>query len=184
MAHDFNAKYTLFEQTRKNTRPFALALYGNMGIDGREEENLGANNEFTQRLSYFGQILMSRKFGYRVTVQLGGSFSHFNMTDTARFDYDRIGIHFAGRVKVTPTGNIVFNYDQPLDVLRLSGTSEYELNPNVTVGYEMVTSTHAFHVYMGYTNHLLPQYAMVRETKDFEFEQFNIGFTITRLWAL
>ncbi|HKK59062.1 MAG TPA: DUF5777 family beta-barrel protein [Salinivirga sp.] len=183
MTHDFNAKWTVFEQTRDNSRPLGLALYGNMGIDGREKENLGAQNAFPQRLSYFGQLIMSRKFGYRVSVQLGASFSHFNMTDTSRFDYDRVGIHFNGRVRVAPTGNIVFNYDQPLDFLRLSGTEEYELNPNITIGYEIVTSTHAFHLYMGYTNHLLPQYAMVRETKEFELEQFNFGFTITRLWS-
>lgn len=183
MASDFNAKWTLFEQTRDNSRPVALALFGNMSIDGREEESLGANSGFTQRLSYFSQLIVSRKFGYRVSVQLGASFSHFNMTDTSRFDYDRVGLHFNGRVRVAPTGNIVFNYDQPMDFLRLSGTEEYELNPNITIGYEIVTSTHAFHLYMGYTNHLLPQYAMVRETKDFEFEQFNFGFTITRLWS-
>ncbi|ALO15061.1 hypothetical protein L21SP5_01411 [Salinivirga cyanobacteriivorans] len=183
MTHDFNAKWTVFEQTRDNSRPLGLALYRNMGIDGREKENLGAQNAFPQRLSYFGQLIMSRKFGYRVSVQLGASFSHFNMTDTSRFDYDRVGIHFNGRVRVAPTGNIVFNYDQPLDFLRLSGTEEYELNPNITIGYEIVTSTHAFHLYMGYTNHLLPQYAMVRETKEFELEQFNFGFTITRLWS-
>ncbi len=183
MNHGFHAKYTVFEQTRKNTKPIALALYGNMGIDGREKENLGANNGFIQRLSYFGQVIMSRKFGYRLSLQLGASFSHFNMTDTSRYDYDRIGIHLNGRVRVAPTGSIVFNYDQPLNVLRLSGTEDIDIYPNITLGYEIVTSTHAFHIYGGYTNHLSPQYIMVRENKDFELKYFNLGFTITRLWS-
>jgi hypothetical protein len=71
-----------------------------------------------------------------------------------------------------------------LDVLRLTGHEDIELNPNLSIGYEFITSTHDFQVYMGYTNHLLPQHAMVKETKDFEFKMFNIGFLITRLWAL
>jgi hypothetical protein len=79
MTHDFNAKWTIFEQTRKNTKPFALALFGNVGINGQEKEQLGMNNAFEQRLSMFGQLIVSRKFGYRTTLQLAGSYSHINL---------------------------------------------------------------------------------------------------------
>jgi len=182
MTHDFNVKYTVFEQTQNNSKPFALAVYGNLGINGLEEEQLGANNDFSQRLSMFGQLLMSRKFIDKITVQLGASYSHFNMVDIAKYDYDRVALHFSGRYKLAGTGAIIVNYDQPLDVLRLTGHEDFDLNPNISVGYEFFTGTHDFQIYMGYTNHLLQQHAMVKETKDFEFEMFNFGFLITRLW--
>jgi hypothetical protein len=34
MTHDFSAKWTVFEQTQSNSRPVALAFYGNLGING------------------------------------------------------------------------------------------------------------------------------------------------------
>jgi hypothetical protein len=182
MTHDFSAKWTVFEQTQNNSRPVALALFGNLGINGLEKEQLGANNAFQQRLSMFGQVLVSRKLGENITLQLGGSYSHFNMVDIEKFDYDRFAVHFSGRYKLAGTGAIVFNYDQPLDALRLTRDEQVDLNPNISVGYEFFTGTHDFQIYMGYTNHLLQQHAMVKETKDFEFEMFNFGFLITRLW--
>jgi hypothetical protein len=184
MTHDFNLKYVVFEQTQSNSKPFALAVYGNLGINGLEKEQLGANNAFPQRLSMFGQLLMSRKFGDYLTIQLGGSYSHFNMVDVDKYDYDRVAIHFSGRYKLAGTGAIVVNYDQPLDALRLTRDEQVDLNPNISFGYEFFTGTHDFQIYMGYTNHLLQQHAMVKENKEFEFEMFNIGFLITRLWAL
>ena len=132
----------------------------------------------------FGQLLMSRKIGDYLTLQLGGSYSHFNMVDINAFDYDRFAIHFSGRYKLAGTGAIIINYDQPLEALRLTRDEQVDLNPNISVGYEFFTGTHDFQIYMGYTNHLLQQHAMVKETKDFEFEMFNFGFLITRLWAL
>jgi hypothetical protein len=182
MTHDFNLKYTVFEQTQSNSKPFALAVYGNLGINGMEKEQLGVNSEFPRRLSMFGQLLMSRKFGESLTLQLGGSYSHFNMVDIAKYDYDRIAVHFSGRFKLAGTGAIIINYDQPLDLLRLSGHEDFDLNPNISVGYEFFTGTHDFQIFMGYTNHLLQQHAMIKEGKDFEFEMFNFGFLITRLW--
>ena len=144
MTHDFNVKYTVFEQTQNNSKPFALAVYGNLGINGLEEEQLGANNDFSQRLSMFGQLLMSRKFIDKITVQLGASYSHFNMVDIAKYDYDRVALHFSGRYKLAGTGAIIVNYDQPLDVLRLTGHEDFDLNPNISVGYEFFTGTHDF----------------------------------------
>ncbi|MDZ7743031.1 MAG: DUF5777 family beta-barrel protein [Bacteroidota bacterium] len=35
---DFRVKYVVFEQTRQNTIPVGIALYGNMAIDGREKK--------------------------------------------------------------------------------------------------------------------------------------------------
>ncbi|HAZ03343.1 MAG TPA: hypothetical protein DCY97_14410 [Marinilabiliales bacterium] len=181
MVHDFSAIWTFFEQTRKNTIPLSMAVYANMGISGVEDDLYGDNYEFTNRFSYFSQLIVSRKFTDRITLQAGTSFTHFNQADTSDFDFDRIGLHLNGRIKVTEQGSVVFNFDQPLKALQLTKHEDISLKPNVAIGYEIATVSHAFQIYMGYSKEILPQYYMMRERKDFEFEQFNIGFTITRL---
>lgn len=186
LTHDFNLKWTILEQTRNNTIPVAVAVYGNVGLSGDPDEAFGANYSFMGRFSFYGQAMVGRKFGDRVTLQLGGSFSHINMVDTATMDYDRIGIHFNGRIKVAATGSIIFNYDQPLETLRLTGPTNKDINnsPNISFGYEISTSTHAFQIFCGYTKEILPQHVMLKNQGEFTFEQFRLGFIITRLWSL
>ncbi len=183
MTHDFNVKYTILEQTRKNTIPVAVGFYGNMGISQKPKDAFGAEYVFTDRMSYFGQLIIGRKFGDRATLQTGVSYSHFNQAKIATQDYSRIGVHLNGRVKITETGSFIFNYDQPLKALQLTRDPQVKLNPNIAIGWEIATATHAFQIYASYSQEILPQYYMARETKEeFEFEQFNIGFTITRMW--
>lgn len=182
MVHDFNVKYTIFEQTRKNTMPIALGVYGNMGISQLPEENFGTEYKFSNRLSYFGQIIIGRKFNDRITVQTGASFSHFNQVDTALYNYDRIGIHFNGRVKVTETGSFLFTYDQPLKALALTPHKDKEVMPNISFGWEIATVSHQFQLFMGYSEEILPQFYMQRAADDMEFGMFRIGFTMTRMW--
>lgn len=185
LTHDFNAKWTILEQTRKNTIPVALAVYGNMGLSGDPDEAYGMNYTFTSRLSYFGQIIIGRKFTNWLTLQAGGSFSHFNMVDTSTYDFDRITIHLNGRIKISPQGSIIFNYDQPLEALRLTPTKNNNINnsPNLALGFEIATSTHAFQIFCGYSQEILPQHIYMRNQNDFAFEQFRLGFVITRLWS-
>ncbi len=181
MVHDFSAKWTFLEQTRKNSIPLSVSFYGNLGIGGLDKDSYGYEYEFLNRLSWFGQLNASRKFSDRITLQVGASFSHFNQADTSKYDYDRIGLHLIGRFKVTEQGSVIFNYDQPLKALQLSNHEDVTLNPNVALGYEIATVSHDFQFYLGYSKQLMPQYVMVRENKEFEFEQFCFGFVITRL---
>lgn len=182
LTHDFNVKWTILEQTRKNTIPVAVGLYGNIGLSQKDKEDFGAEYVFTDRMSYFGQIIVGRKFTDWASVQVGASFTHFNHANRDSYDFDRIGLHANGRFKITGTGSIVFNYDQPLKALQLSRDVQPDINPNVSLGWDISTATHSFQIYLGYSKEILPQYYMMREGKEFQFDQFCVGFTITRMW--
>ncbi len=183
LTHDLNVKYTIFEQTRKNTMPVALGVYGNIGLSGNPDADYGSEYKFGDRLSYFGEVMVGRKFNDRMTFQVAASFSHFNFANRANFDFDRIGLHALGRIKVTGMGSLIFNYDQPLKTFQLSEHSGTDLEPNVSIGWEIATVTHSFQIYLGRSKEILPQFMMVHETKSgFEIKQFNIGFVITHMW--
>jgi hypothetical protein len=204
MTTDLNAKWKILEQTAKNTMPVSVALYGVVGIDGREKEvfadsvsaesPVGEVNEFgfSDRLSYFSQLIVGRKFNDWLSLQAGVSFSHYNLTryqaPGRSYDHDKIGAHFNGRIKVTPQGSIVFSYDAPL---KIKGISEQDgwnntyphPEPTLAFGYEVSTGTHAFQIYMANTISLLPQENMMWNTNTMDEKGFAIGFVITRLWA-
>jgi len=188
MTTDFNAKWTILEQTRNNTTPVALAVYGNIAIDGRDKDQFHpldeshSEYEFSNRLSSFAQVIVGRKFSDAISLQTGVSFSHYNLIDQGNY-HDKVGLHLNGRIKVSPQGSIIFNFDAPLDLDYLDTAENYNNpEPNLSFGYEISTSTHAFQIYMGNSKGLIQQDIMVNNSSKIDIDNFMIGFTITRLW--
>lgn len=180
--NDFNVKYTILEQTRKNTVPIALTLYGVAGINGEDKEVFGEEYTFNGRMSYFAQVIVGRKFNDWLSLQAGASFSHYNMVNREKSDFDKVGVHVNGRAKFSPQMSFIFNYDQPLNALVLSNKDGKNASANIAAGVEIATSTHAFQIYAGQFSGILPQDIMINNYSDFGMKNFAIGFTITRLW--
>lgn len=181
---DVQVKYNILNQTRSGRIPVALTFYGNIGIDGQNEKFYGAEYKFTNRFTYFGQFIVARKFTEALSVQVSPSFLHYNMVDSL-IDHDQFGVSAAARYKLTPTMSIIANYDQPL---HLKGISEYreftnKSKPNFGMGIEISTSTHAFQIFVGSSERLLPQDIIHYNQNNFWDGQFLIGFNITRLWT-
>lgn len=196
MATDLNAKWVILKQTRKNTIPVAVALFGNVAIDGRNVSAFESGKvrvaysgptvsfKFPDRLSYFSQLIVGRKFTDWLSVQAGASFTHYNSVGVL-YDHDKIGAHFNGRIKVSPQGSIIFNYDAPLKIKGISEQREWTNppKPNIAFGYEVSTGSHVFQIFMGSSSSLLPQENIMWNQNDFNSSQLSIGFNITRLWG-
>ena len=197
MMTDFNAKWTIMQQTKKNTYPVSITLYGNFAIDGRNisefesqtvqvAHQLGSVNAFddSDRLSYFSELIISRKFTKWLSVQAGASLTHYNSVGYV-YDHDKVGLHFSGRIKVTPQGSIVFNYDHPLEIKNISEQRVFTNppKPNLAFGYEVSTGNHSFQIYMASTTAVLPQENIMWNQNDYKNNGFVLGFVITRLWG-
>jgi len=194
MVSDFNAKVNLLEQKTESS-PISLTLYGNIAIDGRPQSswdtlyyNYGNPDEFydykfSNRLSYFSQVTIGSKLNERISVQGGISFSHYN-TVLAGMDHDMIGAHLGGRLKVSPQGSIIFNADIPVRVKDISEGQDTNLSQaNFAFGYEVSTGSHAFQIFAGTSNSLLPQDMMMNNLNKIKGKNFSLGFVITRLWS-
>jgi hypothetical protein len=184
MYSDFNVKYTILEQTRRNTIPVAVGIYANAVIDGRNDAAFGNNYSFNNRLSYFTQLIIGRRFNDFVSVQATAGFTHFNHTAPG-IDHDKISVGFNGRVNISPQSSIMFQYDAPLLIKEITEHREFTnpAKPNIGLGWEIRTSTHAFHIYMSSTDGMIPQYNAMYNTNDFTKGDIMIGFTIMRMWS-
>ncbi len=184
MYSDFSVKYTILEQTRRNTTPVAVALFGNMAIDGRNEKVYGKNYSFANRFSYFSQLIVGRRFNDWLSVQCNASFTHYNATDSL-IDHDKIAVGINGRIKFSPQSSILFQYDHPLKIKDISEHREFTKpsKPNLGVGWEIRTSTHAFHIYVSSADGLVPQHNAMYNQNDFTKGDMMFGFSITRLWS-
>jgi hypothetical protein len=195
MYSDFNAKWTVLQQ-KTSGMPISLSLFGSMAIDGRNADLISTGQvvdtkgdaaptdiDINDRFSYFSEVMVSKKFGDWLALQAGASFTHYNMVPWD-YNHDVVGIHFAGRIKFSPQGSIIFNWDQPLKIDAISEHTEWDTNANenVCIGVEFFTFTHAFQIYLGTANGIIPQDVMMYNQKDWTDKGLALGFTITRLW--
>ena len=198
MYTDFNAKWSIFQQTENNKVPVSVALYGVMAIDGRSDDAFGTGKvyhagegiaefglNFSDKLSYFSQVIVGRKLNDWLSLQVGASFSHYNLVEK-HLDHENIGLHFNGRIKFSDASAFIFNYDQPLKVTSISEQptwiDEDHSLPNLCFGVEIATFTHAFQIYIGTADGIIPQDMMMKNRNDWQDKGLAIGFTITRLW--
>jgi hypothetical protein len=180
---NFQYKLKLLSETKSGSIPVSVVWYGNVVIDGRDETTFGTDYKFTSRLSYFNQLLIAKKFTEGFSLQLAPSFTHYNMVDTVS-DHDKFALSVLARYKFTPQLSVVVGYDHPFYIQSLSEHADlaFKAKPNLTFGIEIATSTHAFHIFAGTANNIVPQEIMMKNANDYKELEFLIGFNMTRLW--
>ena len=183
---DLGVKFALLKQSRNNNSPVDVTFIHNFSIDCREDDNFGEDPQFSNRMAFFNELLVTRKFTNWLTLSVGGSLSHLNQVDSL-YNHDKFAMHFLGRVKVSPQGSIIVNYDLPFKGENMKEWSEIKerLVYNFGIGYEIATATHAFQVFVGSGNYLVPQYNVMKNGNKFfvSTENIFIGFNITRQWG-
>lgn len=181
---DLRGKYSIIKQTRNNSIPVSVSFYGNMAIDGREDAYFGEQYEFTNRFSYFSQLIFSHKFDYRFSFQVAPSFSHINAVDSA-YEHDKLAVSLSGRARFSPQSSIIVNYDIPLHIesMQEHATLNIKPKPNLGVGWEVSTSTHVFQIFVGTADAMMPQYNIMFNRNDWTDGEIMLGFNITRLWS-
>ncbi len=194
MYSDFHVKYKILSQTRNNTIPLDVVVFANMAIDGQNESVYKTVTEdstykFANRLSYFTQIIIGRKFTNWFSLAVNGSFSHYNTVPgiverIKGMDHDKIGVGILGRIRFSPQSSIIFHYSMPLFIKGLSENNETTFSPlpNFGFGYQVATATHAFEIFFTTANGIVPQDNYVWNNSDWTKGDFRFGFTITRLW--
>ena len=198
MITDVSAKYSILHQTSDNKTPVSLAVYGVIGMDGRgsgsfENDTLtntkGESDKtlneigFVDKMSYFTQVIVSRKFTEWLSVQGGASFTHYNMVGWDE-NHDLFALHALGRIKISPQSALTFNYNQPLKIESISEQATMpDYTPTVALGWQISTFTHAFQIYVSNAPSMLPMENMMYNRAKFNLDGIAIGFTITRLWA-
>jgi len=171
-------KYNIIQQTRSGNIPVSISYFGNIVMDARDESFFGGNYKFTHRLSYFNQIIVGRKFSKKLSLQLAPGYSHFNSVDSV-FQHDKIVLSLGGRYKFYNNLSFLFEYDQAF-AAKKAEDYQTEIKPNLALGLEIGTSTHAFQITLSQFNNIISQKNFGYNLNDFtKAEGWLLGFNIT-----
>jgi len=185
---DLNAKYALFKQMQHGGMPVSVSYYGNAAFDTRSKDFFTNPDEIhaTDRVSYFHQLLIARKFSNHLSLQVSVNVSHFNTVEAFKnsdgekvdkYNNDHFAFSLGGKYKVSNVTNILVNYNQPLTTHAVQ-----DPKPNLSFGVEIVTSAHQFQFFMTNFYHITPQRNNLFNANNPGDGDFLLGFNMTRLW--
>ena len=178
MQQDLNWKYAILRQTTSGKMPISLSYYGNAVLDARDAKYFGPEDDysFAYRMSYLNQLIVSRKFGEKVGIQVAPTFVWYNAVPEG-YRNDNYSVNFGGRFQVLGFHAIVVEYDQPL--VQPSGDNAKTIYPNVSLGVEIGTSTHSFRVFASNYNSIVKNRSVAFNDRDMTEGDFQFGFNIS-----
>ncbi|MEP7236967.1 MAG: DUF5777 family beta-barrel protein [Ferruginibacter sp.] len=184
-------KYKFLEQRENDpSHPVSLAVFAN-GVSSSQvastdptKENYYRKN--SDRQSQTLQLMIARKFGKVLSLQLNPTYVHTNYV--VNNDVPNV-FAMGGAIRVPIYKRFVFiaDYFHPfrpqssIDSLKLKGVDLYDV---LGVGLELVTPGHIFHINFTNTTNILENRFIPRTTTSWKKGQYRWGFTITRDFVL
>ena len=207
---DGNLKYAIITQT-KGKYPVSVSYYVNAAYNTKKDPNKEIYRYWSDRISYFHQILIARKVTDKLSVQVAPSLSHHNAVNgyytklndstlkiNRSMEFEHFAVALSARYKVTNVTSVMINYDQPI-----TKHATKNPNPSFSFGVDFNTSSHSFQLFFTNYYYLNPAInnlynsnnpftytdkAITDDPATAENEskvkggRFLIGFNITRLW--
>lgn len=182
--YDFFAKYKILRQSKgKKRMPLTVTLLATMSIKTMPWPPSVRKHYFTSRLSYSYHIMIARKLGERVSLQLTPSMVHHNLVPTANDRNDIFSLGAGGRVKITKSMAIQAEY-----FFVFPGQWESEINGNprrdaLSIGVDIETGGHVFQLHFTNSRGMIEKGFITETNGDWLKGDVHFGFNISRVFT-
>lgn len=182
--YDGYVKARILRQTTKDEMPVSLSYVGGMSLTSLSANQLlgrplvsPEKYPFSNRLFFFNQLLIARKFSNAFTIQLMPTHIHYNFVNTAAEPNDIFALGAGGRLKLTKRTTLNVEYF-------------YQFNPlvgtvnSLSVGFDIETGGHVFQLM--FTNSVgMNERTFVANTTDkWSNSGMRFGFNIARVFTV
>ncbi|NOZ47588.1 MAG: hypothetical protein GXO79_12525 [Chlorobi bacterium] len=174
---EFMWKYAILQQTKSGSMPVSISYFGNFVINANEKMTFGKDYAFSDRLSYFNEVIIARKFNKKLSAQITAGFAHINAVDSV-WQNQKANISFGGRYRVYNDISILAEYGLPVTVSDLE-SYQNEVEPNYAFGMEIATGTHTFQIFATTYNNIIAQKNIIYNMNELNSKGLSIGFNIT-----
>lgn len=181
---DLGLKYNLLHQTSDNSIPVALTVIVNAGLKPYQVQT-NVFDDYTNRLSYFYQAVISRKFSSRLSLEIAPAFLRNNLPFPylAGNEKNIFALSAAGRLKVTKHMGVVVDYAHPFSSFRKNSKSPAFYDPS-GVGIEIETGGHVFTMNFSNAGAISPINYLSDTESSWTKGQYRLGFTIARIFDM
>jgi hypothetical protein len=176
IAYDFSVKYTIKNQI-ENGFPVSVVGFNSLAINNTLKESLYPKLTFDNRLIYVSQILISRKFSEKLSLELAPTFFHENFVDNDSQDNSQYAIGFGGRYKLTKRWSLNMDYAAHLN---RASNSVYK-NP-LSIGFDLETGGHVFQMHFTSSQGIHEAGYLGQTTGDWTKGDIFFGFNLARVF--
>jgi hypothetical protein len=174
-------KYKLFRQKTGGKRfPFTVTLFANTAIYTTKWANPDRKNYFTSRMSYCYQILIARKFGSRLSLQITPSMVHKNLVPTSADKNNIFALGGGGRMKVSNRVSINAEYHHIFKGQVVS-TKVYD---SFSTGVDIETGGHVFQIFLTNSTGENEESFLTNTTGRWNKGDIFLGFNISRIFTI
>jgi hypothetical protein len=159
--------------------PVTLTLFANTAITSLKWEETERTNYFTSRMEYAFQLLLARKFGSRLSLQLMPTMIHRNFVETIEDQNDVFAIGAGGRVKVSNRVAVTGEY-----YYLLPGKTADDYENVLSFGVDLETGGHVFQLFLTNTSGLVEeQFIPMTDGRWLDGDIF-ISFNVNRTFQI
>ncbi|WP_269226790.1 DUF5777 family beta-barrel protein [Flavobacterium eburneipallidum] len=176
LAYDFSTKYTLMHQL-KDGFPVTIVGFSSLAINNTLKESLYPQLKFDDRFTYVQQLLISRKFSEKLSLEVAPTIFHENFVDNAQQDNTQYAVGIGGRYKFAKRWSL--NIDYAAHVNRASN-SMYK-NP-LSIGFDLETGGHVFQMHFTSSQGIHEAGYLAQTTGDWTKGDVFFGFNLLRVF--
>ncbi len=175
-------KYNVLDQTQDGSMPVTVSLYSRANMTSLRDDAAVLNgfdryDNFAHRMSYITQVLVSRKFGERISVQIAPTWIHHNLVDTEQDGNDMFGISAVGQFKFTKRFGISAEYTYLVN--DYSAVAD-RYHHSAGIGFDIVTGGHVFQLCLVNSAPINDAFAVPYTFSDWLDGDIRLGFNISR----
>ncbi|MBC7641394.1 MAG: hypothetical protein H7174_03510 [Flavobacterium sp.] len=174
--YELAVKYKLANQ-EINGFPVTIAGYNTININSELKKVLYPNLEFNDRLAFSSQLLISKKFTNKFSLQVAPIFIHKNLYDAINESKDKLIIASGGRMKVSKRMSVNLEYAAQVNAPK--GTNFHNV---ATVGLDIETGGHVFQMVFSNSQAMNDVTVFTNATGQWNGGSLYFGFNIYRVF--
>ena len=171
--YEVGAKYRLARQSDKF--PVDVVGYNTIDINSLLDKDDYPKMEFSDRLTYITQLLVSRKVTEKLSLEIVPSYIHKNLYQPKFENDNQFSLGAGGRMKLTKRLSLnmeyVYNFDKP----------DFYVNP-LSVGLDIETGGHVFQLLFTNSQAMTEGGYITNAAGDWGKGDFFFGFNLYRVF--
>jgi hypothetical protein len=188
--YDFYTKYKVLRQSDR----FPITVTGLAGWSINTMETgyvmeSGSEMRFNnnlERYSYWGQVLISRKFNEKLSLQLMPSVVHFNKVEDPSISNNLMALGIGGRYKLTKrftlSGEYYYGFSDP-GAYEASTGKPYPYHNSLSIGVDIETGGHVFQLHFTNSKGMIEKQFIGQTVGAWEDGDIFYGFNIARTFS-
>lgn len=173
---ELTAKYKLANQEKEGF-PFAIVGYNTMDINSKLNTDEYPNLKFNNRLAYSTQLLISRKFSEKFSLEITPIYIHKNIYDPITENKNQFLIATGGRYKFRKRMSLNLEY-----AARINAPEQTQFHNPLTVGVDIETGGHVFQMVFSNSQPMNDVSAFTNAAGKWNGGSLYFGFNLYRVF--